>query len=180
MRPRSHRGPPSVIIRGVNGEAKVLYDIRREEAPVDGTIAAGVGGVLVGFLLLAVVWKRRERVALLFALSWIAGWAGLAAWTAHGISSRHDEAREWLETRAVEVLEGPVTNLSPASADRGGVETFRIGDRIVRIEDGQKKLPGLNRSSVRGGPIRSGATVRLTIHGESILVVEELAPPPAK
>jgi hypothetical protein len=164
----------------VSGEARVLYDIRKEEAPVGGTIAAGVGGVLVGFLLLAIVWKRRERVALLFAVSWIVGWAGLAAWTAHGISSRHDEAREWVETRSVEVVEGPVTHLSPASADRGGIETFRIGERIIRIEDGQRKLPGLNRSSVRGGPIRSGATVRLTLHGESILVVEELAPPPPK
>lgn len=164
----------------MSGEAKVLYDIRREEAPVGGTIGAGIGGVLVGFLLLAIVWKRRERVALLFAVSWIVGWGALAAFTAHGIASRHDEAREWLESRSVEVFEGPVTHLSPASADMGGIETFRIGEKIFRIEDGQKKVPGLNRSSVRGGPIRSGATVRLTVHGESILVVEELAPPPPK
>ena len=152
----------------MSGEAKVLYDIRTESAPVGGTIAAGAGGVVVGALLLAIVWKRREPAAKVFALLWIVGWAGLAAWSVLGVSGRHREARTWLATRAVEVAEGPVTNLSPATADRDAVETFRVGERLFRIEDGQTRAPGLNRSSVRGGPIRSGVTVRITFHGESI------------
>lgn len=163
----------------MNGETKVLYDIRTESAPVGGTIAAGAGGALVGVLLLAIVWKRPERAARLFALLWIAGWAGLAAWSVAGVAGRHREAGTWLATRAVEVAEGEVTDFSPATGDKRGVETFRIGDRLFRIEDGQTRAPGLNRSSVRGGPIRPGATVRITFHGESILLVEEVAPAPA-
>ena len=163
----------------MSGETKVLYDIRTEGAPFGGTIASGVGGVLVGVLLLAVVWKRPERAARLFAILWIVGWGGLAAVSAHGISSRHRNAAEWLDSRAVVSVEGVVERLSPATSDHKGVETFFIRDRLFRIEDGQTKVPGLNRSSVRGGPVRSGATVRLTVHGESILRVEELAPPPA-
>jgi len=164
----------------VSGEAKLLYDIRTQSAPVGGTIAAGAGGILVGVLLLVIVWKRPDRFARLFALAWILGWGGLSAVSAYGISSRHRGAQAWLDTRAVEVAEGPVSNLSPASSDRKGIETFMIGERLFRIEDGQTKVPGLNRSSVRGGPVRSGATVRLTVHGESILRVEELAPPPGR
>ena len=163
----------------MSGETKVLYDIRTESAPVGGTIASGVGGVLVGVLLLAVVWKRRERASRVFAFLWIVGWGGLAAVSAHGISSRHRDAAGWIEVRSVDVVEGVVERLSPATSDRKGVETFFVGERLFRIEDGQTKAPGLNRSSVRGGPIRSGATVRLTVHGESILRVEEIAPPPA-
>jgi hypothetical protein len=164
----------------VTGDTKVLYDIRTEGAPVGGTISSGVGGVLVGALLLAIVWKRPERAGRLFAILWIAGWGGLAAWSANGIASRHREAKGWLESRSVDVVEGSVSNLSPATSDQKGIETFQIERRLFRVEDGQAKVPGLNRSSVRGGPIRSGATVRLTVHGESILRVEELAPPPAK
>ena len=163
----------------MSGETKVLYDIRTEGAPAGGTIASGVGGVLVGVLLLVVVWKRPERAARVFALLWIVGWGGLAAVSAHGISSRHRDAERWIESRSVEVVEGVVDRLSPATSDRRGVETFFVGERLFRIEDGQTKVPGLNRSSVRGGPVRSGATVRLTVHGDSILRVEELAPPPA-
>jgi hypothetical protein len=164
----------------VNGETKVLYDIREEGAPVRGAISSGVGGVLVGVLLLAIVWKRPERTARVFALLWVVGWGGIAAFTAHGISARHRDARGWIDRREVEVVEGVVEKLSPATSDRKGVETFQIGERLFRVEDGQTKVPGLNRSSVRGGPVRGGATVRLTLHGESILRVEELAPPPAK
>ena len=163
----------------MSGDAKVLYDIRMEGAPVGGTIAAGVGGVLVGALLLAIVWKRPDRSGRLFALLWIVAWGSLAAWSVLGVSGRHREARAWLETRAVEVAEGPVTALVPATADKQAVETFQVGGKLFRIEDGQTKTPGLNRSSVRGGPIRSGSNVRVTFHGESILLVEELAPPPA-
>ena len=162
----------------MNGETKVLYDVRTEEAPVGGTIASGVGGVLVGALLVAIVWKRPERVARLFGFLWIAAWGGGAAFTAHGIAARHREAQGWIGTRAVEVVEGVVTDFSPATTNDRGIETFRIGDRAFRVEDGQTKYPGLNRSGVRGGPVRGGSTVRLTIHGESILVVEQLAPPP--
>ena len=79
----------------------------------------------------------------------------------------------------MEVVEGVVEELSPATSDTRGVETFRIGERLLRIEDGQTRRPGLNRSSVRGGPVRSGATVRLSVHDGTILLVEELAPPPA-
>lgn len=158
---------------------KVLYDIRNESAPVGGTVASGVGGVLVGALLLAIVWRRPERAARLFAVLWIVGWGGLAAWSALGIAARHRDAKGWLETRAVEVVEGVVEELSPATSDTRGVETFRIGESLLRIEDGQTRRPGLNRSSVRGGPVRSGATVRLSVHDGTILLVEELAPPPA-
>lgn len=163
----------------MSGDAKVLYDIRTDSPPIGGTIAAGAGGVLVGALLLAVVWRRPDRSGRLFAALWIAGWAGLAAWSVLGVAGRHREARSWLETRAVEVAEGPVTALVPATADKRAVETFQVGGRLFRIEDGQTRAPGLNRSSVRGGPIRSGATVRIVFHGESILRVEELAPGPA-
>lgn len=163
----------------MTGETKVLYDIRTEPAPVGGTVASGLGGVLVGVVLLAVVWRHRERAARVFALLWIFGWGGLSAYSALGILSRHRDAQGWLEARSVEVVEGVVENLSPATADRSGVETFRIGERIFRIEDGQTKAPGLNRSSVRGGPVRGRATVRLTLHEGTILRVEELAPPAA-
>lgn len=163
----------------MNAEAKVLYDIRTQSAPLTGSIASGVGGVLVGVLLLAIVWKRPERVARLFALSWILGWGALSLHTTLGIASRYREARDWLETRSVEVVEGTVTRLSPATSDRLGIETFRIGERLFRFEDGQTRVPGLNRSAARGGPIREGMTVRLTLHGESILLVEELSPVPA-
>lgn len=163
----------------MSGETRVLYDIRNEDAPVGGTIVSGVGGVLVGALLLAIVWKRPDRAARLFALLWIAGWGALSALTVYGIASRHRDAKGWLENRSVDVVEGKVTKLSPATADRKGFETFQIGTRLFRIEDGQTKTPGLNRSSVRGGPIREGATVRLTVHGASILLAVELAPPPA-
>jgi hypothetical protein len=163
----------------VKGETKVLYDIRTEGAPVGGTISSGIGGVLVGVLLLAIVWKRPERAARLFAFLWIVGWGGLAAWSAHGIASRHRDAKGWFSSRSVEVVEGPVSNFSPATSDQKGIETFQIGERFFRIEDGQTKAPGLNRSAVRGGPIRNGATLRLTVHGPSILRVEELAPAPA-
>jgi len=163
----------------VSGDSKVLYDIRNEEAPVGGTIVSGVGGVLVGVLLLAIVWKRPDRTARLFALLWIVGWGGLAAVTAYGIVSRHQDAKGWIATRSVEVVEGPVWNFSAATLDSSGNETFQIGTRLFRIEDGQTKVPGLNRSSARRGPIRDGATLRLTVHGTSILRVEELAPAPA-
>lgn len=161
----------------MNAETKVLYDVRHESAPVGGSIASGVGGALVGVLLLAIVWKRPERSARLFALLWILGWGGLSAWNAIGIATRHHDAKSWLETRDVEVVEGLVEKLAPATSDRKGIETFQIGERLFRIEDGQTRTPGLNRSSVRGGPIRSGATVRLTVHDGTILRVEELAPP---
>ncbi len=164
----------------MSAETKVLYDIRTEPAPVGGTIVSGLGGVLVGVVLLAVVWRHRQRAARTFALLWIFGWGGLSAFTAYGIASRHRDARGWLESRSVEVVEGKVDQLSPATSDQKGIETFRIGDRLFRIEDGQTRTPGLNRSSVRGGPIRSRATVRLTVHDGTILRVEELAPPPAK
>jgi hypothetical protein len=163
----------------VSGDSKVLYDIRNEEAPVGGTITSGVGGVLVGVLLLAIVWKRPDRTARLFGLLWIVGWGGLAAVTAWGIVSRHQDAKGWIGTRSVEVVEGPVRNFSPATVDGSGNETFQIGSRLFRIEDGQTKAPGLNRSSARRGPIRDGATLRLTVQGTSILRVEELAPAPA-
>lgn len=140
---------------------------------------SGVGGVLVGVLLLAIVWKRPDRTARLFALLWIVGWGGLAAVTAYGIVSRHQDAKGWIATRSVEVVEGPVWNFSAATLDSSGNETFQIGTRLFRIEDGQTKVPGLNRSSARRGPIRDGATLRLTVHGTSILRVEELAPAPA-
>jgi hypothetical protein len=163
----------------VNGETKVLYDVRTEGAPVGRTVASGVGGVLVGVLLLAIAWKRPERAARLFGLFWVAAWGGLSALTVHGIAARHRDAQRWVGTRSVEVVEGVVTDLVPATSNDQGIETFRIGGRAFRIEDGQTKRPGLNRSFVRGGPIRGGSTVRLTVHGESILVVEQLAPPPA-
>ena len=162
----------------MNGETKVLYDVRSEGAPIGGTLTSGIGGVLVGVLLLAIVWNHRERAARVFALLWIVGWGSLSAWSAWGIVSRHREASGWLERRDVETVEGAVANFAPATSDRKGLETFSIGGRVFRIEDGQSKVPGLNRSSVRGGPIRSGATVRLSLHGASILRVEELAPPP--
>ena len=162
----------------MNGETKVLYDIRNEGAPVGGTIASGAGGVLVGVLLLAIVWKRPDRTARLFGLLWMVGWGGLAAVTAHGIVSRHQDAKGWIATRSVEVVEGPVRNFSPATSGAEGNETFQIGTRLFRIQDGQTKVPGLNRSSARRGPIRDGAMVRLTVHGPSILRVEELAPAP--
>jgi hypothetical protein len=164
----------------VSGETKVLYDIREEGAPVGGTIVAGVGGVLVGVLLLAIVWRRPDRAARFFAILWIVGWGGLAAWSAYGTASRHRDAKGWIDSRAVEVVEGVVTNFSPATSDPQGIETFQVGERLLRIEDGRAKVPGLNRSSVRGGPVRDGATLRLTLRGESILRVEELAPPPAR
>ncbi len=161
----------------MDGTSKVLYDIRAEDPPVLGTIQAGTGGVLIGVLLLAVVWRRRDRFARRFAYLWILAWGGLAAWTVHGIASRHADAKGWIEERAVEVVEGPVEDLSPATSDQKGIETFKVAGRLFRIEDGQTKLPGLNRSSVRGGPVRKGATVRITFHDRSILRVEELAPP---
>lgn len=163
----------------MSGEPKVLYDIRSEGAPVGGTIAAGAGGVLVGALLLAIVWKRPERAGRLFAVAWIAGWGGLAAWDAVGISRRHEDARTWLATRDVQVAEGAVTAFSPATGDKQGVETFRVGGTLFRIEDGQTRVPGLSRSAVRGGPIREGAVVRITFHGESILLVERTGPAPS-
>ena len=162
----------------MTGETKVLYDVRTEEAPVGGTIVSGIGGVLVGVALLAVVWGRRDRASRLFALLWIVGWGILSTVTAVGVVSRHREAKGWLETRDVAVVEGAVEDLSPATTDRKGIETFRIGERIFQVRDGQTKDPGLNRSSVRGGPVRSGARVRLYVHGPLILRVEELAPPP--
>lgn len=163
----------------MSGEAKVLYDVRSEGAPIGGTMTSGIGGVLVGALLLAIVWKRPERAARVFALLWIVGWGGLSAWSAYGIVARHGEAKSWLASRRVEIVEGAVANFAPATSDRKGLETFSVGGRLFRIEDGQAKVPGLNRTSARGGPIRSGATVRLSVRGESILRVEELAPPPA-
>ena len=163
----------------MNGTTKVLYDIRTEDAPVVGTVQAGVGGMLVGVLLLLAVWSRRDRYARVFALLWIVGWGSLAAWAVHGISSRHADAKGWIENRAVEVVEGKVEKFFPATADQKGVETFQVAGRFFRIVDGQTKLPGLNRSSVRGGPVRGDATMRITFHGTSILRVEELAPPAA-
>jgi hypothetical protein len=155
-----------------------LYDIGTVPAPVAGTIQAGVGGCLVGVLLLYLVWRHKDRSLRVFAALWIAGWGLFSVVTGLGIVSRHRLAQEWLRTGDVEVAEGDVKDFSPATGNRTQ-ETFRIGTKIFILEDGGTTVPGLNKASVRGGPVSKDARLRVTYHGKSILRVEEPAAPPA-
>lgn len=152
--------------------ATALYDIRSEKAPVAGTVRGGIAGVLVGVLLLVIVARRKDLAPKLFALGWIVLWAALTGWNARTITRAHAEAAEWLSKGDVKVTQGKVAGLSPATPD-GALETFRIGDVPFTV-DPAGRVPGLKRIQAEGGPIRDGRNLRVTYHGKSILLVEEL------
>ncbi|KAA0254776.1 MAG: hypothetical protein EDX89_08765 [Acidobacteria bacterium] len=159
---------------------KVLYDVRQEAPPVGGSVRGGLLGALVGVLLLAVVWQRRDRAARLFAVAWILGCLGLFGWKAVAVARAHREAAGWAVSGRAASVEGVVRDFSAAHESPAGIETFRVGDVLFRVTGDPLKVPGLNRPSGAEGPVREGARVRILYHGESILRVEELAPPPPK
>lgn len=149
-----------------------VYDIGRESAPVGNEVRGGLAGALIGALLLAVVWKRRDRAPKLFVLAFSLLWVGFSVANGLGIARAHREAQQRLEHGTVEVAEGTVEDLVPAPAE-GGFETFRIGNRSFLVSDGETKRPGLARTSARGGPVRKGARVRISFVDKSILRIEE-------
>lgn len=148
-----------------------LYDVREEPAPVTNEIRGGLAGSLVGALLLAVVWKRRDRAPKLLAGAFLLAWVGMSAWNASVIVRAHHEAQAVLARGGVEVTEGVVENLVPPPPE-GGLESFRIGSRTFLVSDGETSRPGLARTSARGGPVRAGAHLRISSSGKSILRVE--------
>lgn len=150
-----------------------VYDVRQESAPLGSEIRGGLAGSLIGALLLFLVWKRRERAPKLLALAFLLGWAGLSAWNGVLITRAHRAAQAVLARGAVEVSEGVVTDLVPPPPE-GGLESFRVGDRTFLVADGETKRAGLARTSMRGGPVRAGARLRISSAGKSILKVEEL------
>lgn len=154
-------------------QSVTLYDVRQEPAPIRNEIRGGLVGTLLGALLLAVVWKRRERAPKVMAAAFLLGWAGLSAWNARELVQMHREAQAKVERGDVEVTEGIVEDLVPPPPE-GGFETFRIGNRVYLVTDGERKQPGLARTSTRGGPIRKGARLRISSSGKSILRVEEI------
>lgn len=154
---------------------QTLYDIRTEKPPVQNEVRGGIAGALVGALLLVLVWKRREQAPRLFALAWIIGWSALSFWNGVGISRAHRAASARLSLGDVQTVEGAVSDLVPAPAE-GGFETFRVGNHSFALSDGDTSVPGLSRTSSRGGPIRKGAALRIAYRDKSILRVEELVP----
>lgn len=126
-------------------------------------------------LLLAIVWQRGKGPRILI-LTMLIGWLGFSAYRYRTISSGHVEAQGWLSAGTVEVAEGKVEDFNPAPLEKVGPETFRIGTKVFQVMDGDLLNPGLHRTSRRGGPIRSGARLRVTYRGTSILKVENLGP----
>ncbi len=156
----------------------LLYDVRTEPLPVGGAVKGGVASLVVGALLLAIVWKRKDRGPRLFALLWIAGSLVLFGWNGLQAARAHQRAAGWLASGDVEVVEGEVRDFSAARESSAGLETFRVGDVIFKMDGDATRTPGLQERSGEGGPVRAGAKVRIAHHGPSILRVEELAPPP--
>lgn len=158
----------------------VLYDVRQEGPPVGGAVKGAAATALVGALLLAVVWQRREKGPRLFVLAFLVAGVGLFAWNAVRASRAHERAVSWASSGQASVVEGEVRDFSPAHDSRSGIETFRVGEVVFRIDGDATTTPGLQRPSDPSGPIRAGARVRVLYRGPSILRVEELSPPPTE
>ncbi|MBL8114257.1 MAG: hypothetical protein JNK60_15355 [Acidobacteria bacterium] len=126
-------------------------------------------------LLLAIVWQRGKGPRILI-LAMLISWLGFSAYRYRVIGAGHREAQSWLAAGTVEVAEGKVEDFNPAPLEKVGPETFRIGTKVFQVTDGDLLNPGLHRTSRRGGPIRSGARLRVTYRGTSILKVENLEP----
>lgn len=152
--------------------------MRQEGPPVGGSVRGGLLGALVGVLLLAIVWQRRDRAARLFAVAWILGCVALFGWKAVSVARAHQRAVAWAGSGEAVAVEGVVRDFSAAHESPAGIETFRVGDVLFRVTGDPLKDPGLLRPSDETGPIRPGARVRILFHGTSILRVEELSPPP--
>ncbi|HEV8267036.1 MAG TPA: DUF4131 domain-containing protein [Thermoanaerobaculia bacterium] len=154
---------------------KTIYDVRTEAAPIGNEIRGGIAGAVIGALLLAVVWQRREKAPKIFLLLFVACWSGFSAYNAVAITRAHRDAARRLSRGEVQTVEGVVTDLVPPPPD-GMVETFRVGDHVFQVNDRSTKAPGLSRVSTHGGPMRNGARVKIAYRGESILKVEETSP----
>ena len=153
----------------------VLYDVCSDRSAVASDVKWAVVGLLLGGLLVAVVWTRRDRGPRVFALLFLAAWIGVALTNAFTDSRAQRAACAALSSGGVKTAEGPVTDFSPLPSDGRGFETFRIGGTFFRIAPGRGA--GLSRVSSNGGPIRAGRTLRVAYAGEEILKVEE---PPSR
>jgi hypothetical protein len=150
----------------------VLYDIRADRSAVEGDIRMGVAGALVGVLLLAVVWNRRERGPKVFVLLFLAGWTALSIRNGLADGEGHRRAVQTLEHGKTERVEGRVEKL--VGTPDG--ESLEVAGHVFAVGGGTAL--GLNRTSTNGGPLRKGESVRITFSGKSILLVEAVAPAP--
>jgi len=152
---------------------EILYDVCRESPPTAGGVRGGIAGVLLGFVLLAAVWKRRDTGMRVFALVWVFGWAGLTAWSAVQTTRVHREGCGRLSAGDYQVVEGEVEDFTPATLDGKTPESFRVGNKTFRLSPSQSHA-GLNRPSSHGGPIKGGERLRIAYNGPSILRVERV------
>ena len=150
-----------------------LYDVCADASAVRGDLKSGGVGLVLGLLLVAIVWRRRDLAPRVLALGFLAVWVGVSAANAISDSRAQRRACAALGAGHVLVAEGPVTDFSPLPSDGRGFESFRVGGVFFRIAPGRGA--GLSRVSVNGGPIRAGRTLRVAYAGEEILKVEELA-----
>ena len=97
----------------------------------------------------------------LFAVLWIVGWGGLSA--CHGARDRLTPPRTrrgWLASRSVEVVEGTVENLSPATSDQEGDRDVPDRRAVLpdrgRADEGARPEPQLR--SRRSDPERRDAS----------------------
>ncbi len=151
----------------------VLYDVCADTSAVRGDLKGAAVGLVLGLLLVAVVWKRRDRAPRFLALAFLAVWVGISSWNAVSDRRAHRAACGALTAGRVLVAEGDVRDFSALPPDGRGWETFRVGEASFRIAPGRGA--GLNRVSVNGGPIRSGRRLRVSYAGEQILKVEEVS-----
>lgn len=151
--------------------ATILYDIRKEPPPTKGEIRGGFVGVLIGVLLLAVVWKRPDRVMRVLPTLWIVVWGALTVNNVIEIRRAHEAAISRLSRGDVKVVEGAVTKVTPS--DGKGPEVAKVGDATVAISP-DVKVPGLHKTSSSGGPIREGRKLRITRAADAIVLVEEI------
>lgn len=161
------------MIRAEMQAARVLYDVTLESPPIQNEVRGALAGTLIGVILLALVWKRRERAPRLFVLLWIAGWIGFSLWNGVEIVRNQKRAIADLKRGAVEVREGILNDPSPAPLE-GGFETFRVGDQPFKVGDGSDRKAGLSQRSKRLAPLRAGAHVRIASSEGRILKLEEI------
>ena len=154
-------------------EGRVLYDVRSDRPAIGNEVRGGIAGVLIGVLLLAAVWRRREKAPRLFVLAFILAWAGWSLWNGFQIVRRHEAAVGDLNAGRALIAEGMVTDFVPEPAGGTRATTFRVGGTSFIVHEGDTSVPGLRRFAPPGGPIRGGTRLRVTFRGGSILKVEE-------
>ena len=154
-------------------QGQVLYDIRSDRPAIGNEVRGGLAGVLIGVLLLVAVWKRPEAAPRRFVLAFILAWAGWSLWNGLRVVRSHEAALEALNRGRARVAEGVVTDFVRERADGRGATTFKVGETSFVVREGDTSVPGLHRFGPPGGPVRSGARLRVTYLDRSILRVEE-------